>query len=268
MRPRGSAKELEARRLEAMRLLDEGISQAQVARRLGVTRNSVWRWKEAYRNGGKEALRAKPSPGRRCKLSPEQKENLAERLVQGARLRAHLVFLDETGFLMLPLVQRTWAQRGVTPFLRHRLCHHRKVSAIGALTISPKRRRLGLYLHLYPQHNICQEAVIVFLPDLRRHLGGPIVVIWDRWSVHRGGRVRRFLEGQSLIHAEWLPPCAPDLNPMDKGWGWMKCHRLANYAPAHLDDLSSAVASAHQEARARQDLLRSFVRATGLPIRL
>ncbi len=85
MRPRGSAKELEARRLEAMRLVDEGISQAQVARRLGVTRNTVWRWKERYRNGGKEALRAKPPSGRKCKLSPEQKEDLAGRLTQGAR---------------------------------------------------------------------------------------------------------------------------------------------------------------------------------------
>jgi len=193
---------------------------------------------------------------------------VAARKKKGARLNAHLVFLDETGFLMCPLVQRTWGLRGLTPVLRHRLCHHRKVSAIGALSISPRRRRLGLYVHLYPQGNISQEAVSVFLRDLRRHLGGPLVVIWDRWSVHRGRQVRQFLEEQNLIHTEWLPPYAPDLNPVDKGWSWMKCHRLANYAPAEIEELTEAVADASRQAQDRQELLRGFVRATGLPIRL
>jgi len=185
-----------------------------------------------------------------------------------ARLKAHLVFLDETGFLMDPTVRRTWGLCAQTPVLRHRLCHWGKVSAICALTISRRSRHLALYLHLYAGATISQEAAIAFLRDLRRHLGGPIVVVWDRWSVHRGRRVRRYLEGQTSIHVESLPPYAPDLNPMDKGWGWMKSHRLANHAPAQLEELTEAVAEAHEAARARQGLLRGFVRATGLPIRL
>jgi len=185
---------------------------------------------------------------------------------KASRLRAHLVFLDETGFLMLPTVRRTWGLRGRTPILQHRTNHWAKVSAIGAVTISPRRRRLGLYLHLHPRDNISQEAVIAFLRDLRRHLAGPIVVVWDRWSVHRGRRVRLFLEGQSLIHVEWL--YAPQLNPMDKGWAWMKSHRLANHGLAQLGELTGAVSEAFEEARNRQGLLRGFVRATGLSIRL
>lgn len=178
------------------------------------------------------------------------------------------MFLDETGFLMDPTVRRTWGLLGQTPVLRHRLCHWGKVSAIGALSVSARRRRLGLYLHLHPNANISQEAVIAFLRDLRRHLGGPIVVVWDRWSVHRGRRVRQYLDGHSSIDVEWLPPYAPDFNPMDKGWGWMKYHRLANHGPAQLEELTEAVAQAHEMARARQGLLRGFIGATGLPIRL
>jgi hypothetical protein len=184
------------------------------------------------------------------------------------RLKAHLVFLDETGFLMDPTVRRTWGLRAQTPLLRHRLRHWGKVSGIGAVTISPKRRRLGLYLHLYPKANVSQEAVICFLRDLRRHLRGPIVLVWDSWSVHRGQRVRLCLQGQSAIRVEWLPPYAPELNPMDKGWGWMKGHRLANHGLSQIEELTEAVADAHQVARERQDLLQGFVRATGLPIRL
>lgn len=169
---------------------------------------------------------------------------------------------------MDPTVRRTWGLRAKTPLLPHRLRHWGKVSGIGAVTISPKRRRLGLYLHLYPNANVSQEAVICFLRDLRRHLRGPIVLVWDRWSVHRGQKVRRYLEGQSAMRVEWLPPYAPELNPMDKGWGWMKGHRLANHGLSQVEELTEAVSDAHQTARERQDLLQGFVRATGLPIRL
>lgn len=85
MRPRGSAQQLEARRHQAVRLLEQGHSQAEVARRVGVAPNSVWRWWKAYRQGGKSALRAKPPPGRKSKLSVEQKEDLTRQLLQGAR---------------------------------------------------------------------------------------------------------------------------------------------------------------------------------------
>jgi transposase len=71
--------------MEAISLLRQGLSQAQVAHRLGVRTNSVWRWYQAYRKGGKGALRARPVPGRNCRLNSEQKEDLTERLLQGAR---------------------------------------------------------------------------------------------------------------------------------------------------------------------------------------
>src|SRR5439155_5113708 len=60
------------------------------------------------------------------------------------RLNAYLVFLDESGFLLLPTVRRTWAPRGTTPIVRHRY-RRDKVSAISAVTVSPQRHRCGLY---------------------------------------------------------------------------------------------------------------------------
>jgi len=55
---------------------------------------------------------------------------------------------------------------------------------------------------------------------------------------------------------------------MDKGWAWMMSRRLANYGPALLEELTEAAPQAHQVAQGHQHLLRGFVRATGLPIRL
>ncbi|MGP8075211.1 MAG: helix-turn-helix domain-containing protein [Thermoplasmata archaeon] len=55
---------LEANRLKGFSLLAEGYSQADVARRLGVTPAAVCQWKRAIDRGGRKALRAIPRPGR------------------------------------------------------------------------------------------------------------------------------------------------------------------------------------------------------------
>ena len=68
-----------------------------------------------------------------------------------ARRRAYLVLIDESGFLLSPLVRRTLAPRGQTPVLKTWGGHRERVSATAALTISPRRRRLGLYFCTYPK---------------------------------------------------------------------------------------------------------------------
>ena len=83
MRPEGSAEALEARRMIGGTLLQQGKGVREVARLLGVTPTSVIRWKEALEEGGLEALKAKPHPGRPPALSLEQKEALAAILRQG-----------------------------------------------------------------------------------------------------------------------------------------------------------------------------------------
>jgi hypothetical protein len=65
------------------------------------------------------------------------------------RRKAHLVFLDESGFMLTPTVRRTFAPRGQTPIIKS-WDRHDRISAISAVTVSPKRRRLGLYFHLMP----------------------------------------------------------------------------------------------------------------------
>ena len=85
MRPKGTAEELERRRRLAMALLEEGSTQAEVARTLETSTASVSRWKQAYEQDGETALSAKPHPGRRPKLTAKQQERLANLLLRGPR---------------------------------------------------------------------------------------------------------------------------------------------------------------------------------------
>lgn len=84
MRPKGSAEALEVRRRIAGRLLQEGRGVREVAHLVGAAPSSVSRWKKKVEAGGLEALRAKPHPGRRARLTTQQKGQLAAILVQGA----------------------------------------------------------------------------------------------------------------------------------------------------------------------------------------
>ena len=83
MRPKGSAKELEIRRLLSARLLQQGTGVREVGRLVGAAPSSVSRWKQALDEGGLEALKGKPHPGRPARLGAEQKKQLAQILLKG-----------------------------------------------------------------------------------------------------------------------------------------------------------------------------------------
>jgi transposase len=83
MRPKGSAAELEVRRRIGGKLLQEGKGVREVACLVGASPSLVSRWKQALEEGGMEALRAKPHPGRRARLKPEQKKRLEQVLLEG-----------------------------------------------------------------------------------------------------------------------------------------------------------------------------------------
>ncbi len=79
-----SRKEAERRRMRAMTLLDDGLTQSQVARMLGVSYAAVSQWAKAKREGGgAKALKAKPHLGPKPKLNAKQFERLGKMLTQG-----------------------------------------------------------------------------------------------------------------------------------------------------------------------------------------
>src|SRR4030042_462201 len=83
MRPKGSAEALEVRRRIAGHMLQQGQGVREISRLVGAAPSSVCRWKRSLEQGGSEALRAKPHPGRPARLSVEQKEALRAMLLKG-----------------------------------------------------------------------------------------------------------------------------------------------------------------------------------------
>jgi transposase len=84
MRPHGSPKTLEHRRQHAVKLLEQGLTLSEVAARTGASVSSVFRWREAFSEGGRAALAPKPVPGRPAKLEEDQVKQLLAILLRGA----------------------------------------------------------------------------------------------------------------------------------------------------------------------------------------
>ena len=85
MRPLGSPESLERRRLRAIALLEEGWSPVEVARKMGVDRRSVRRWRASHDRAGPEGLLAQRSSGRPSKLDARDRRKLEHVLLKGAR---------------------------------------------------------------------------------------------------------------------------------------------------------------------------------------
>ena len=178
------------------------------------------------------------------------------------------MFIDESGILSEPLVKRTWGLCGRTPTLLHRCRHRRKLSVIGALTISPARRRLGLLLRWHADRSIRTPQVLSFLRALLKSVRGHLIVVWDGLLAHRASAVRELAGASGRMDLERLPGYAPDLNPMEGGWGHIKWHQMANHGLAEVPKIHAMAKRAGRKVSSSQRLLRSFVKASQLPLRL
>ena len=178
---------------------------------------------------------------------------------------AHLVLIDETGLLVNPLVRRTWAPRGKTPVIAGDGGHRTKASVIGAVTVSPAARRLGLYFATLPDGYFAAGAVVGFLRKLLTHLRGKVTVVWDGGGNHKGPLIRAFLRRNKRLTLERLPAYAPDLNPVETVWSWLKDGQLANFVPDGVTDLDDEVVERLVALKFTPALLRKLWEGSDLP---
>jgi len=169
---------------------------------------------------------------------------------------------------MAPILRRTWAPRGVTPTLAIRQRRHEKVSGIGALVVSPGRHRVSLFLALYSKQNIRGHEVEHFLRHLRRHNPGPLLLLWDHGKPHRHHQVRQYLRQHPQWHVAWLPPYAPELNPQEQVWSYLKFGCLANFAPDTVAQIRQEVRRHTRRVGRSPHLLKNLFRNSDLPFLL
>ena len=172
-----------------------------------------------------------------------------------------MLFLDETGLMLQPLVRRTWAPKGQRPVM---YCwdRHDRLSVIAGLTLSSVRHHVGLYFAIHDQ-NIKTDEVEEFIRDVRRQVRKDLIVVMDRLPAHRSAATRLIGDGFEI---EWLPGYAPDLNPTEALWSQTKYSDMANFVPNDTLDLEVEVTFDLETTQGNQKLLKSFFHAAELSL--
>ena len=148
--------------------------------------------------------------------------------------------------------------------MRHRLRHREKVTVLGSLTISPARRRCGLYAEFLPNRSVDQDDLTAHFQRLRRTFRTPLVIVLDNLNQHKGKVLQAWCERVKDVHLEYLPPYAPELNPAEGVWGHGKCVTATGRLVDSVEQLED-LARESLEAASEQHLLQGFIRQTRLP---
>ena len=125
----------------------------------------------------------------------------------------------------------------------------------------PGNHRLGMMSMLSADNaNITARDIVSFLKQIRRNISGPLLIVWDKGTVHdRSKDVRDYLAKHPEIHTERFPSYAPELNPVELIWSTTKYGRMANFTPVNTNQLRSRLCEEMARLRNRKDLLASFI---------
>jgi transposase len=177
------------------------------------------------------------------------------------RERRRLVFVDESGFYLLPGVVKTYGLKGHTPVVDEWQTRDH-LSVMGGLTTT------GQVYTLVRQDSLSGVEVIEFLTHLGHQLEGAALMIWDRSPIHRRDIVKEFIEavGAKNLAVELLPPYAPDLNPVEWLWRHLKEVEMANLTCLDLEELHQEVHLALGRVRGKPRLFPSFFEGAGLTL--
>ncbi|HEX5877129.1 MAG TPA: transposase, partial [Actinomycetota bacterium] len=191
---------------------------------------------------------------------------LAEDQKGAARRKASIVFWDESGASLIPMVRRTWAPKGRTPVLRHPF-NWKRASMAAALCIRPGGGGAQVAFHVQPG-SYDTDTLIVALGELRRFLAGErATLVWDGLPAHRSRKMHAWLGQQRpWLVVERLPAYAPDLNPVEGLWSNLKGVELANLVTEHLGDIMRAAHAGIDRIRRTPHLAYSFLRHAGLSV--
>ena len=172
-----------------------------------------------------------------------------------------IVFCDQSGFYVLPMVVRTYAPVGETPILEENLTRDH-LSAMSGITLEGK-------LYMMEQERAFKgEDAVRFLKLLMRRIPGKLLIVWDGSPIHRGGAVKDFLASgaASRVRLEQLPGYAPDLNPDEGIWKHLKCVELKNLCCKSLSELKIELRKAKERLRHKRDVILGCIRQPGFEV--
>lgn len=127
--------------------------------------------------------------------------------------------VDETKIVLEALTRRAWLQKGRRTVVKVKRDREYQ-NYLGFL--NQKSFKCRVYELAWQNQ---EEIIKAFKKFLREYFDKKICIIWDNAAFHRGVKIRQELKKGGLlerVHLVNLPPYAPDLNPIEHVWKWVK----------------------------------------------
>lgn len=169
------------------------------------------------------------------------------------RWQAMLYLQDESGVYLSPVVGTTWAPKGKTPTIKVS-GSRQKLNLLSA--VSPAGR-LVFKIH---QKKIKSGEYIEFLTQIMKyHPRRKVIVITDNASIHKSNLVRGFIKSNDKIFAiYYLPTYAPELNPDEHIWGYLKNYLLNAHQAKNINELKDLTRNKMNSIKQNTELISNF----------
>lgn len=147
--------------------------------------------------------------------------------------------------------------------MRTSLQHNERLNLIGALCLTPRKRKITLRLHS-SRKAVSGEQVLRFLAHLFSHIAGPLMIVWDKHPIHRRRSVQEFLGRHPRVQVYEFPTSTPELNPTEFVWTQVNEY-TASTAPHNGAELRNNVFAGIARTRRSPRRLWACIFASDLP---
>lgn len=173
------------------------------------------------------------------------------------------MFEDEAGFSDRPSVRRTWAPRGKTPIIVSAGGWKTRTIA-GAIACKANGYAPRLFLRIVRGTMRAPEAIRL-IKNLRRHIRGKVILVWDGLPAHRAKLVKAYLHAQrSWLNVYRFPAYAPELNPQEYVWSVIRAKDTGNFCPENMEQLDQQIRKSGRRLRRHSDILTGCLLKSGL----
>ncbi|MFE3831021.1 transposase [Streptomyces sp. NPDC059092] len=168
---------------------------------------------------------------------------------------------------------KTWSQRGRTPVVRVRGRSRRRISIAALTCCKPGHRSRLIYRPRRDngrrdgRKSFSRRDYRDLLIAARQQFGGPIFLVRDNLNVHKAAGLREFAASRDWLSVYYLPPCAPDLKPVEGIWFLLRRGRISNVAFGAPEHLIQRIRHGLRRIQYRSYLIDGCLTKTGPSIR-
>jgi transposase len=184
-----------------------------------------------------------------------EKESYPHLKKRAKRLGAKIFFSDEAGFQSDPVLGRTYGLKGHTPVVTTS-GQRQSLNVISAVNAR------GEFWALTYTGKLNAESFVVFLQNFMSSQSGKIFLVVDGHPAHKANAVKSYIQSlKGRLELHFLPPYAPDLNPDEFVWSYMKNNGVSKKPLKKNESLQSRIDQDLNGIKGNRKLVQSFFKA-------